>query len=562
MVQKKQKRILSSILIMSMMVGGCSLLTQFQSDQNTETQELTFAAVKGTINSSIDIIGNVEYNQSASLSWKTDGVISQVNVKLGDTVKKGDILAVLETDSLNSSVILAEKTLIEAQEALTDVMESTTAKMTTFSTLTVNEISLKSTKQAQEALYYPRADQLTIDMAYDEYMLTVEKFNYAKADYDSVKDQKGWEDAARQTYYESYKSTYDSMIEAYENWIWTKGEPTDTELAVAQGAVQVAQQAYDEALAEYQTYETLPRQKDVQEAEINLTNAENSYNKRNIIATFDGTVTAVDAEVGHYVTSDTAAFQIDDMSRIFIPVDISEIDIQKVFSGQKVTVSLDAVTDKTYSGTVNKISDLGEGSNSRVTFETMVELTDPDESVKAGMTAEAEIVLEENENVLLVPLNAINTISGKTYVTISSDDGNRQIEVGVGMTTDLLAEITSGVTEGDLIVVPSIDTQLYTELGIQPAGMEQFGSFPGISGTAGGFALSGSGTPVAPGSQQEMVSTNVSGGSAGISISDEATSFDGTQSPQNGRGTMIAPPDGAPINRVSMSTSTPTSVSK
>ena len=557
-----QKKILISILIMSMMMGGCSLLTQFQSDQNTETQELTFTAVKGTIKSSIDIIGNVEYNQSASLSWKTDGVISQVNVKLGDTVKKGDILAVLETDSLNSSVILAEKTLIEAQEALTDVMESTTAKMTTFSTLTVNEISLKSTKQAQEALYYPRADQLTIEMAYDEYMLTVEKFNYAKADYDSVKDQKGWEDAARQTYYESYKSTYDSMIEAYENWIWTKGEPTDTELAVAQGAVQVAQQAYDEALDEYQTYETLPRQKDVQEAEINLTNAENSYNKRNIIATFDGTVTSVDTEAGHYVTKDTAAFQIDDMSRIFIPVDISEIDIQKIFNGQKVTVSLDAVTDKTYSGTVNKISDLGEGSDSRVTFETTVELTDPDESVKAGMTAEAEIVLEENENVLLVPLNAINPIDGKTYVTISSDDGNRQIEVGVGMTTDLFAEITSGVTEGDLIVVPSIDTQLYTELGIQPAGMEQFGSFPGISGTAGGFALSGSGTPAVPGSQQGVVSTNVSGGSAGMPVSDEVTSFDGTQSPQNGSGTMIAPPDGAPINRVSMSTSTPTSVSK
>lgn len=528
MVQKKRKRIFSSILILSMIVSGCSLLAQFQSDQNTETQELTFAAVKGTIDSSIDIIGNVEYNQSASLSWKTAGVIRQVNVKLGDTVKKGDILAELETDSLSSSVILAEKTLIEAREALTDVMESTTSKMTAYSTLTVNEISLKSTKQAQEALYYPRADQLTIEMAYDKYMLAVEKFNYAKADYDSVKDQKGWEDAARQTYYESYKSTYDSMIEAYENWIWTKGEPTDTELAVAQGAVQVAQQAYDKALTEYQTYETLPRQEDLQEAEINLTNAENSYNKRNILATFDGTVTSIEAEVGHYVTSGAFAFQIDDMSRIFIPVAISEIDIQKVFTGQKVTVSLDAVTDKTYSGTVYKISDLGEGSNSRVTFETMLEINDPDEFIKAGMTAEAEIVQEEKENVILVPLNAVNTMDGKTYVTISSDGENRQAEVGVGLTTDLLAEITSGVSEGDLIVVPSIDTQLYTELGIQPEGMGQFGSFPGVAGSDGGVVFTGSGTPPI----------------------------------QNGSGTMMVPPDRTQNNRVSTSTPAPASVSK
>jgi hypothetical protein len=53
------------------------------------------------------------------------------------------------------------------------------------------------------------------------------------------------------------------MIEAYENWVWTKGPATVTELAVAQGAVAVAQQAYDEALKEYQTYESMPRQKDI-----------------------------------------------------------------------------------------------------------------------------------------------------------------------------------------------------------------------------------------------------------------------------------------------------------
>jgi multidrug resistance efflux pump len=298
-------------------------------------------------------------------------------VKLGDSVKKGDVLAELETDSMKSAVILAEKTLIDAQEALSDVIETKTSKMNAYSTLTVNEISLKSTKQAQEALYYPRADQLTIEMAYDAYMLAVENFNYAKADYDSVKNSKGWEDQARQTYYESYLSTYNAMIEAYENWVWTKGQPTDTELAVAQGAVAVAQQAYDEALKEYQTYESMPRQKDIQEAEINVTNAENVYNKRNIIASFDGTVTSSQAEVGHYVEAGTVAFGIDDMTSIFIPLQISEIDIHKLFVGQKVNISLDAVPDKTYSGIIGKISDLGEESDSIVTFETLVEIQIP-----------------------------------------------------------------------------------------------------------------------------------------------------------------------------------------
>jgi HlyD family secretion protein len=479
MTHKKQNRKILSILILIFITSGCALLSNLQKSKNAETQELTFTAVTGKIDRSIDFIGNVKFNQSAQLTWKTDGVIGKVLVKLGDSVKKGDVLAELETDSMKSAVILAEKTLIDAQEALSDVIETKTSKMNAYSTLTVNEISLKSTKQAQEALYYPRADQLTIEMAYDAYMLAVENFNYAKADYDSVKNSKGWEDQARQTYYESYLSTYNAMIEAYENWVWTKGQPTDTELAVAQGAVAVAQQAYDEALKEYQTYESMPRQKDIQEAEINVTNAENVYNKRNIIASFDGTVTSSQAEVGHYVEAGTVAFGIDDMTSIFIPLQISEIDIHKLFVGQKVNISLDAVPDKTYSGIISKISDLGEESDSIVTFETLVEITDPDANIKAGMTAETEIILEEKENVVLIPTNAVSQKDGKSYVTVSSENGWNSVEVSTGIRSNLLIEITSGISEGDVVKVPSIDSRIYTELGIQPAVAGQFQGMPG-----------------------------------------------------------------------------------
>ncbi len=494
MVIRKYKGIFLTIFLLSMMIGGCSVLAQFQSRQTSEVQELTFAAVKGSIHASVDMIGYVEYNQSGTLAWKTNGVISQVNVQLGDTVKKGDILAELETDSLSSAVILAEKTLIEAQDNLTEVMESSTAKVTALSTLTANETALQATKQAQESLYYPRADQLTIEMAYDEYMLALQNFNYAKADYDSVRNQKGWEDAARQTYFESYSSTYSTMITAYENWVWTKGEPTDTELAVAQGAVMVAQQAYDDALETYESYETLPRQKDLQAAEISLTNAENSYNKRNVLATFSGTVTSISAESGHYVTSGTEAFQVDDMSRILIPVDVSEIDIHKIYTGQRVIISLDAITDKTYSGVISKISELGEGSGTTVTFETIIEITDADEAIKAGMTAAVEIILEEKSDVVLIPLNAITTAGEKSTVTVQNTGGNRQVEVQIGLTTNLLAEITSGLAEGDLIVVPSIDNQVYTELGISPSGI----TFPGIPEGGVSFGDSGSEMPGLP----------------------------------------------------------------
>jgi len=468
MMLKKLNRKGLLIFILILIMSGCSLISRIPLNQRDESQDLTFTAVSGTIDNSIGFIGNVAYNQSSQLTWKAEGVIGEVYVKLGDSVKKGDVLAELEVDSMRSAVILAEKTLIEAQETLQDVMESKTAKMNALSTLTVNEISLKSTKQAQESLYYPRADQLTIELAYDAYMLSVERFNYAKADYDSVKNTKGWEDLARQTYYESYLTSYNSMIEAYDNWMWTKGQPSDTDLAVAQGAVTVAQQAYDDALKEYQTYERMPRQEDVHEAEIAVSNAENAFNKRKIIASMDGTVTSVQAEAGQYVKQGDSAFGIDDKSKVLVPLQVSEIDIHQIFIGQNARIVLDAVQEKTYSGVIRDISDLGEEKNSAVTFESLVEITDPDQQIKAGMTAEVQILLKKKENAVLIPINAVSAANGKNTVSVSSDGGWKTVNVTTGITTDLLAEITDGISVGDVVKVPEINSKIYAYLGIMP----------------------------------------------------------------------------------------------
>lgn len=92
-------------------------------------QQLTIPVVRGNIDATMNFIGNVKYSRSATLTWKTAGVVETVYVKPGDEVKQGDILAELATDSLDSSVILAEKTMIEQEENLEDVRESTNAKM-------------------------------------------------------------------------------------------------------------------------------------------------------------------------------------------------------------------------------------------------------------------------------------------------------------------------------------------------------------------------------------------------------------------------------------------------
>lgn len=348
MKQRKIIQIINGGLIISMLML-CACQTQ-QTDKTVS--EIVIPVVRGTIDSSVDMVGYVQYNQSVELNWKTAGVIEAVNVSVGDTVKKGDILANLEVTSLDSSVILAEKTMIDAQNSLEDVKDSTTDRMTAYQTLNTKESALQTAKLEQEAQYYPRADQQTLEWAWDDYALANLEFNYAKQDYDlAVENNYSWDSggypyetqrldrrtgtiktvvmdadkdtSARERLFNSYVSTYNTLVDTYETFIYENGVPTDTEFAVAEGNVQVAQQDYDAALKEYLTYDTMPREKDVMTAEINLISAENSYNKRNILASFDGTVTSVSAQEGHYVEKGDSAIRIDDISRMFIPIDVS-----------------------------------------------------------------------------------------------------------------------------------------------------------------------------------------------------------------------------------------------
>ncbi len=484
---KEKKKILAVVLAAALIFdAGCSIFNKSTSTQNMQTHNMTLPVTKGTINSTIDLVGNAAYSQSASLTWKTSGVIETVKVKNGDTVQKGDILATLETDSLPSSVILAEKTLLDAQDNLENVMNSTTAKMTSYQSLNSTQTALQSTKEAQESLYYSRSDTLTKQMAYDTYELSVINFNYAKADYDQIKKQNEFGTDARNNAYSNYVSKYDAMVTAYEDFTWLNGSPTDLDYIVANGDVKAAQAAYDSALSDYETYETMPRTKDVVAAQAEEDSAKNTYNKRNIIAPFSGTITSVSAEEGHYVVTDDVAFEIDNMDRVFVPISISEIDISKVYKGQKAIVTFDAVSGTKYDADVYSISDYGEETDSATSFETQIEITSPDDKIKAGMTAEVSLILQEYSDVLLVPMTAVSTENNQSYVTVSEDSGERTVPVTLGVSNSYVAEVKSGeIKEGDHVVVSSINDSIIQALGINMADLMGPNGMPGANGTSG-----------------------------------------------------------------------------
>ena len=483
------------LLIFVLVLASCSLSPQSLTTQPEARpqQEALVPVTRGAISESMSFVGNLRYKQSSELVWKTNGVVEKVYVKVGDRVNKDDILAELDPDFLSSTVLIAEKNMIDGQVNLEDVLGSESPRMQAYVDLNVKESALIKAKLEQEALYYPRATRYDMERAWDDFALANLNFNYAKQDYDHlVSIGEGWEGfeegrevrmfggrkviigkdsrSARERKFEDYVSTYNELVSAYEKYVWVSGKPSATDYAVAEGNVQVAQKEYEKALETYRSYEILPRDKDVQAAEISLNNAETIYKQRYIYAPFDGVVTAVDAVESYYITRGTKAVRIDDMSGIYIPLSISELDLSLVSTGTPVKITVDAFEGKTYDGHIADISEASTASGNVTTFNALVVFDTPESGLLAGMTAEVSVLTKEKSNALLIPSEAVTFTEGKPAVTVVNGSERQTIEITTGIVTGNIMEVVSdNLHEGDRLAVTGISADSLRKLGLDPA---------------------------------------------------------------------------------------------
>ena len=456
-------------LLLTAFLGSCN-----RHSADVEKEILTVPAVRKDIEKTVIFIGNVTGGQTASLTWGTKGVIGEVNVKLGDPVAEGQVLASLAGDSLSVDVINAEIPLISALDELEEVLYSETPKAQAYKDLKDKESDLIDSEKAQERLKYPRA--ITYDIKYWSEQTAIYREYYEEA-LSSFNDAAGagWRSSPEKGERNEYEARRKNMLsalnkyaEVYNNYLYYSGKATANDFAQADADIDVAQAAYDSALRVFRTYNEYPREKDITAAQIKVDNAQDTYNRRNIVASINGVVTQISAREGDYVTQNTAAFRLDSMDHLYIPLDVSEIDILGVQDGMKARIILDADTSTSYEGIVKTVSSAGEESGNRVTFQTMVEILEPDENVKIGMTAEVHLILAEAENALIVPANAVFSEGGSWYIGISNGTVCNDTPVKIGLTTDSLVQISSGfLNEGDPVCVPSVDNSVLRDMGLE-----------------------------------------------------------------------------------------------
>jgi HlyD family secretion protein len=229
----------------------------------------------------------------------------------------------------------------------------------------------------------------------------------------------------------------------------TLKNPTSTDIELAKQRVADAQDSLDQA-------KNGPTSDDLAVAETRITVAQATINQTQLAAPFTGTVTDMKVMPGDMVSQGLVALRIDDLSSLYVELQVSEIDVYLIQVGQPVSVTFDAIPNKEYAGKITDIGLVGSSNSGAVNFPVTVQLTNADSSVKTGMTAVANVIIAQADNVLQVPNRAIQTKDGKKIVYVWHPNEKKYVEVPVqvGLSSDTMTEINSDALNiGDEILV-------------------------------------------------------------------------------------------------------------
>ena len=192
--------------------------------------------------------------------------------------------------------------------------------------------------------------------------------------------------------------------------------------------------------------------------------AEENLRNATIVAPMDGIVLSRDSEIGTAVSSilvlgsgATLIMTLGDLNEVYIKGKVDESDIGKVYLGQPARINVESFKDQKFTGHVTKISPMGAEKDNVTTFEVRVSISNEKHILKAQMTANAEIILDEHKGVLAIPEGAIFYNKDKSTAAEIPDPTNekgfRKVAITTGVSNGSKTEVVKGLTEGQQIIL-------------------------------------------------------------------------------------------------------------
>lgn len=449
------KRIVIIVVVIALLAVGGYFGYQYWSKNQAAAAAGLYQTVtigRGDLTASVGGTGTVRSNQSAVLAWQTSGSIDKLNAEVGDAVRSGEVLATLKESSLPQSIILARADLVTARRALDDLISSDVARATAYQAMVVAEKELTDANTSRLSKAYTRGSQSTIELNQADLLLAKEEFDAAEENYNLFAERDD-NDVMKANALSRLAAARRGLERAEANLNYVQTMPNDNEIAQADARIQVAEARLKDAQRAWERVKDGPNSDDITAAEARIKAIEATLALIDLEAPFNGTITEVPGKPGDQVQPGSVAYRLDDLSRLLVDVQITEVDINRILPGQPVSLSFDAIQDVEYSGTVTQVGRVGTAIQGVVNFTVTIELTNPDEQVRPGMTAAVTIATDQLPDVLLVPNRAVRLREGQYVVYLLKDGIPTASNITLGLTSDEFSEVLEGLKEGDALVL-------------------------------------------------------------------------------------------------------------
>mgnify|MGYP000495344325 CR=1 FL=1 len=449
------KRALVTLLILSVLgVGGYFGYQEYQRQQAASQTTFQLETIRrGSLTALVGGTGTVRSNQTANLSWQTTGRIMNVYVQLGEKVQPTKIMADLDSKSLSQAVILAEADLVNAKKNLENLLNSQVARSQAQVALAKATKDLDRAIERQNSLAYQRGSRDQIDTARANYTLAQKEVERAQEFFNGVatagEDNPVYASALSQL--SAARQRRDITL-GNLNYLLSKPDPKD--IAEIDAQVALARSQYEDAKREWLRLENGPDPRDIAAAQTRIAALEATMALSRLEAPFAGTVSDIKLKPGDQVSPGSVMFRLDDLSRLLVDVQITEVDINRIRTGYQALVTFDAIQGKEYKGKVIQVARYGTAVQGTVNFTVTIELTDADEAVRPGMTAAVNIVVAQLEDVLLVPNRAVRLRQGERVVYILRENTPTPVVIGLGASSESFSAVQNGeLVEGDQVIL-------------------------------------------------------------------------------------------------------------
>ncbi|MDD4931083.1 MAG: HlyD family efflux transporter periplasmic adaptor subunit [Candidatus Colwellbacteria bacterium] len=522
-------------------------------DGTTESKYVLAVAEKGTIVTSVTGSGQVSASSQVELSPKVSGDVVYVGVKVGDEVKKGDLIVRLDAkDALKSvrdaeislqsaqiaydklikpadeiSIMQAKNNLSRSQESLLkayddgyDAVSNNFLSMPTIMTGLKDILHGKTiggfeqeNHDVYENMVYSYAPQVRNyeETALAKYQTAYDAYTKNLNDYKSS-DRFGTKEEIRLLIEETYNTTRaisDAVKSSNDFLSFIKAEMNDKDIATpvflttdlanlssymtktatstssllsgktSMTSAEISAEENAQKLADLQSgaddLDIASQNLSLQQRKNSLADANEKLANYYIRAPFDGVIAQMNIEDAASISSDSVSSGSSIATIVtkkkIAEISLNEVDIAKVKTGQKATLTFDAVDDLAITGEVAEVDAIGKTSQGVVSYSAKIAFDTQDDRIKSGMSVSVAIITEIKQDVLIVPSSAIKSQGGASYIQIAegiaSDailDQNgmtlaslpKKAAIETGLESDEYTEIISGINNGDVVVIKTI----------------------------------------------------------------------------------------------------------